>query len=92
MKVHELISMLLKVDQELAVIVRGENIITEISEIYVDTDHTDDSEFLSIDLEPESLPDAPEPADRKDNGHSKGCSSLGGGPICNCGRGSQRMS
>ena len=38
------------------------------------------------------LEDAPEPADRKDSGHSKDCSSLGGGPICNCGRGSQRMS
>jgi len=33
------------------VIVRGEGVIADISDIYVDTDHSDDSLFISIDIE-----------------------------------------
>jgi len=39
--------------RKLPVLIRGENVVTEISSVYIDTDHTDDSPFLSIDLEPE---------------------------------------
>ena len=35
----------------LTVIVRGEDCVADISDVYVDNDHTDDSEFISIDLE-----------------------------------------
>jgi len=39
---------------DLTVIVRGENCIADISDVYVDTNHSDESEFISIDLENET--------------------------------------
>jgi len=36
---------------DLPVLVRGEDVIAEISDVYIDSSHSDDSEFISIDLE-----------------------------------------
>jgi len=50
----ELIEKLKSLDSdELTIVVRGENTVAGISDIYVDHDHTDGSAFISIDLENE---------------------------------------
>lgn len=53
MKATELIEKLRELDGELDIIVRGLDVIGDIGDIYVDHDHTDDSPFISIDLENE---------------------------------------
>ena len=37
-------------DEDMPVVVRGENVVSGISDVYIDFDHTDDSKFISIDL------------------------------------------
>jgi hypothetical protein len=50
----ELIEKLKSLDfGELEVVIRGENTVAGISEVYIDHDHTDDSSFIAIDLENE---------------------------------------
>ena len=36
---------------DLPVLVRGENVIANISDVCIDSDHSDDSYFISLDLE-----------------------------------------
>ena len=38
---------------DLRVVVRGENVVADISDVDIDSDHNDDSYFISIDLENE---------------------------------------
>ena len=33
------------------IVIRGESVVAGISDVYIDHDHTDDSEFVAIDLE-----------------------------------------
>lgn len=51
MILSELLQRLSQFDTNLDVIIRGENIISDISDIYEDFNHTDESRFISIDLE-----------------------------------------
>ena len=51
MILSELLQKLSQLDANLEVIVRGEDTIAEILDVYEDSDHTDDSRFISIDLE-----------------------------------------
>ncbi len=39
---------------DLKLLIRGENVIADIGAVYRDHDHSDDSPFISIDLENES--------------------------------------
>ena len=50
----ELIEKLKSLDSdELEVVVRGENVVAGISDVYIDHDHSDDSPFIAVDLENE---------------------------------------
>lgn len=49
----ELIEKLRVLDGELPIIVRGMDVVADISNVYIDHDHTDDSPFIAIDLEDE---------------------------------------
>ena len=49
----ELIEKLKIFTGELKVVVRGENVVADIRDVYIDHDHTDNSPFISIDLENE---------------------------------------
>ncbi len=53
MNVGEIKKKLSGVDDKLTVLVRGENVVAGIDGIYIDHDHSDDSPFLAIELEPE---------------------------------------
>ena len=56
MILSELLRKLSHFDANLDVIVRGEDTIADISNVTEDFDHTDDSRFISIDLENRTEP------------------------------------
>ena len=48
----ELIKMLSNLDcGDIDVLVRGEFVVADISDVYVDIDHSNDSKFIAIDLD-----------------------------------------
>lgn len=51
MNVSELMEKIRNIDGDIPIVVRGENVIADISSVYVDRDHGDNSEYLAIDLE-----------------------------------------
>ena len=68
MILSELLQKLSRFDANLDVIVRGEDTIADISNVTEDFDHTDDSRFISIDLE-----DRTEPEDAADGRAQRIC-------------------
>ena len=57
MILSELLRKLSHFDSNLDVIVRGDDAIADISDVTEDFDHTDDSRFISIDLENKTEPE-----------------------------------
>ena len=51
MNVSELMAKIIGLKGNMPIVVRGEDVIADIASVYVDRDHSDESEFLSIDLE-----------------------------------------